>query len=310
MNILKDNAVIETIRKELIYGFRSLIYTAIISADIIITAIFSFELFYDKSYLPPMLPQMVIPYFFTSMLSISFFIFIIAPSISISEEVENGTWDIIKANTDKYHKIVFGKILWQIIFMIILVLISIAVMSLFYYLFVGFKTSMEIAVIGHLKGNPEIKRYFAKIIYYSPLELIIDIFTVVIVCIPIVLMGIFFSRVSRKKLNSIIYSLFFSFFIIILSTYVYGLNIKLNSVYMKIFYGLNPAYMIPLTVIPMKIYSLTLPDKTVKIGDIIYGVYSVNYIEVLMSYSSYLIIYILLTIIVISIIVILQWKKH
>ncbi len=311
MNIIKNSIIIETIKKEFLYGFRSIIYLVIILIDILFTALFSFELFYNQKYLPAMLPQILIPYFFTVMLSVSFFIFIIAPSVSISEEVENGTWDLIKANSNKYYKIVLGKILWQLIFMIILVLISIIVMSLFYYIFVGpFKYSMEIAIFdGHLKNFPGIKKYIAGTIFYSPVEVIIDIFTVIILCIPIVLSGMFFSMISRKKLNSILYSLSYSFFIIMASEYIYNLNIKINNVYMKILYSLNPGYMMPLTAIPMKITELTLPDKTVKEGTILNHVYINNYINVLMPFNSYLIIYISIVIILILAIIILQWKK-
>lgn len=311
LNIIKNSIIIETIKKEFLYGFRSIIYLVIIGLDILLTTLFSFELFYNKKPSPVMLPQVLIPYFYTAMLSVSFLIFMIAPSISISEEVENGTWDLIKANSRKYHRVILGKILWQIIFMIMLVLISIALMSLFYYFFVSFKLSMEIVMPdGHLKYLPNIKKYIVDTIFYSPLEVIIDIFTIIILCIPVILLGTFFSLISRKKLNSIIYSLSFAFFIIMVSEYIYGLNEKINNIYMKILYGLNPGYMTPLTAIPMKITSFMVPDKYYKDGTILTGnMYTVNYINVFMPFNSYLIIYISMLIILVLAIIILQWKK-
>jgi ABC-type transport system involved in multi-copper enzyme maturation permease subunit len=204
------------LRKEFITMLKSNIYLLIILIDVavsIFSSILTIDRLIDGGHL---VMQISLLSFFPNVFNF-FLIFLIAPSISISDEKENGTWDVLKVKLGDDTSPLLAKILSQIIFSFILILVSALMFMLIYYsnfsqfpsvTSIGFCQTTKI-YCGNFTGTfSHTSHNFVKSnIAFSILDVIEVILIAFFAIIPVVLISVLISKFSRTRINSIIISI-------------------------------------------------------------------------------------------------------
>lgn len=255
------------LKKEFKTILKSNIYLLIILLDVaisIFSSILTVERLVDGKHL---VMQISLLSFFPNVFSF-FLIFSIAPSKSISDEKENGTWDMLKVKLGDDTSPLLAKILSQLIFAFVLILVSALTFMLIYYSnFSQFPSVTSIGVCqttttycGNFTGTfSHTSNNFVKgTIAFSVLSVTQVLLVAFFAIIPVVFISVLVSKFSRTRINSIIISIG----IYLALTAVFSLLTKFNSTSVfnikALVDSLNPNFLFTITASLFKFSNIIL----------------------------------------------------
>ena len=224
----------------------------IIVLDILISLLIGIEEVYSQSAEKNLVFQIVLIRFFSIFFNY-FIILMIAPSLSISEEIENGTWDMMKVKIKDDTTPILAKFTFQLLFSLILLLISAASFALIYFShFEGFPGESVTTVSQTIRTElwtengafPRVSYIQQKIIIYSSITKTMDVIALAfVISTAIVSISTFFSRISKTRTIAIISSI--GFYITVSVIYPLLITKQLNGIFS--IYGqlaaLNPHFL-------------------------------------------------------------------
>ncbi|KAA8922352.1 hypothetical protein [Thermoplasma sp.] len=167
---------------------------------------------------------------------ISFFIlFMVYPSLSISEEKENGTYDVIRSSTHDTTGIDVARLIFNIIFAGILTVTAVAGFIFMLLIRYGTLSNHVEIVVDHAiynyifgySGTPSLFFTHTRTYIDEGFSLglfMTDIAILFISILPPVLLGLIFSRISMKRSTSVISSVIF--YLVIFNVYPYLVSVN------------------------------------------------------------------------------------
>lgn len=214
----KTGIALSTLRRESLSLFRSNVYSIIIFADAIMSMLVAYNIFYGTSNYSNLVFQIILAIFVYKYYSF-FIIFLLAPSLSISEEKETGTWDMINSQIKDNTGVVLGKIYFQLLFSTTLVLVSIIAMSAVYFIIYGSfaaHTTIVVTTISRTLFSTPFSHVIETrnavtnhIIGTSPVSIFEIILIYMMASAVLTLIGMGFSRVSKNRIVSILFIVVF-----------------------------------------------------------------------------------------------------
>ena len=281
------------LKKEVKMILKSNIYLLIMLLDVVISILASILTItgsIDEKHI--VLQISLIPYF-TNLYNF-FVIFMIAPAISISDERENGTWDIINVKVGNDTSPILAKIASQLAFAFILIVVSTLTFMLIYLSYFSTFPSVTLTEVSKsiitLQGNftgtfKTVNTTSTKVgipdSLISTVEMVIVAFLTVI---PVVMISVLSSKFFRTKINSIIFVIGYYMAMIALFTL---LSIKNTSAIFELkalIDSLNPQFLFTVTSTLFRFANITLITS--------YGNIVVSYATAqapLFSYFAYII---------------------
>lgn len=227
-----------TMKKELRILSRSNIYLMIIALDIVISLLIAIGEVYSLGAEKYLVFQVTLIRFFSLFFNY-FIVLMIAPSLSISEEIENGTWDMMRVKIKDDTVPILAKFTFQLIFAFLLLLISAASFALIYFThFGGFPSESVTTVSQTIRTEfwsangvfPRITNTQQKvIIYYSIPKTFGVIALAFVVSAAIVSISTLFSKISKTRTIAIILSI--GFFMTVSVIYPLLIAKQLNGIY-------------------------------------------------------------------------------
>lgn len=201
--------------KEIRSSVRSVLFIGILVSVAALSVIGSYEEYLVPA--SPLLPQYFTAVVIQDLFAYFFLIFLIMPSLSISEEHEKGMWDMIRIYKKGRISSLLGRFAAQAFMAAMLIIISFAVVETTYLLVNGgFATQVSVAIFRHPDSSPTTGLfYFEGIKYFSPLDIYAEVGLSIAVSVVIVLMGLIISMISPRRLISVV--LLVSIFVIVSS---------------------------------------------------------------------------------------------
>ncbi len=233
-----------------------------------------------------------------------FIIFMIYPSISVADDVENNTMSMILPFLGDDTAVMFGYLLFQLFFAIILILVSIAGMAfamILNYGTLGTATLLKVHTTIYtyyffpMRHPVLIKHISYSYIHYGldPGALLIEIGLFFASIVPEIIIGLIFSRLGGKKAVSVFLSVLY--YIVIINAYQKLITIHFHGITGYIYRSL-------LVLSPVAVFSnspsiIGVKSLFVKFGSGFYYLGFVSDIPVFMAFTSLCLISIILLII-------------
>ena len=242
MNSLENSPILSTIRKEAKTSFRSPVFLGVFVIVSILTAVISYVQFHNDYSLLGFLPQYIMAPLIQNNLSILFLVFLIMPSLSISEEVETGTWGMMVIFKKNKSRMILGKLLWQFFLVVILAIWSFVVMFLTYLVMNHGLTTYVLSpsVIYPYRNFPGVSEIIVKRIFLSPVDLYIELAFFILVSLIIVLWGLTISMVSSSRTISVVIAI--GFFLVVSSVASYLTSFSASASKMKLYGAVSLIY--------------------------------------------------------------------
>ncbi len=244
-----------TLTKEFQNFKRSTAYLMIMAADVVLSLMIAYSFLNTSTAYSKSVFQIVYLGFSNSLYNY-FLIFLLAPSISISEEKELGTWDILRVQSSDDTGIVFGKVVFQVFFAIILVLISLASLFLMQLIMYGGFPSETLRSVTTTYTTYQFTPYgsaetvLTKTWKIPLLSSAIQSMTVFAVsaasAIVLVLASMCLSRAARTRFGSIILAVIFYLVVTIGYQLIVGTLTKTPTVPQTVFLSMNPNFLFSL----------------------------------------------------------------
>lgn len=199
-------------------AINSNIYLILVGINLLFSIIIAYKTITPSRIYSNIVFQTVTARFFANYLGF-FVIFMIAPVLSIAEEIEGGTWDMIRSRIGDSISVVLAKISFQVIFAFVMVAVSMVGLLFVYLISYGHFSSVmtvkhtftQITYLSYPTGT--FKRYSTLTnthqIHLSFLNTLAVFSMAFLVILPMVLVGIAISRVSRNRISAIIISIGF-----------------------------------------------------------------------------------------------------
>ncbi|PYB69134.1 hypothetical protein DMB44_00345 [Thermoplasma sp. Kam2015] len=180
---------------------------------------------------------------------VSFFIlFMVYPSLSISEEKENGTYDVIRSSTHDTTGLDVARLIFNIIFAGVLTLTAVAGFIFMLLIRYGTLSNHVEIVVDHLiynyifgySGPPSVFLTHTKTYIDEGFSLglfMTDIAILFISMLPSVLLGLIFSRISMKRSTSVILSVIF--YLVIFNIYPYLISVNDSPAVKYLYAGIS-----------------------------------------------------------------------
>jgi hypothetical protein len=222
------------IRKQFILMKRSTAAPMMVLATFLLAMVSTAELAWNTPIYRTMPLQFSLATFSGSFVSF-FILFMIYPSLSISEERENGTYDVIRSSTHDTIGIDASRLIFNIIFAGILTVTAVASFIFMLLIRYGSLSNHVVIVVNHViytyifrySGPPVVLPTHTKTYLDEGFSLglfMIDIAILFISILPSVLLGLIFSRISMKRSTSVISSVIF--YLVIFNVYPYLVSIN------------------------------------------------------------------------------------
>ncbi|MCW6168789.1 MAG: hypothetical protein LVQ96_05385 [Thermoplasmatales archaeon] len=241
MNSLENSPILSTIRKEAKTSFRSPVFLGIFVIVSILTAVISYMQLHDDGLLG-FLPQYIMAPLIQNSLSILFLVFLIMPSLSISEEVETGTWGMMAIFRRNKSRMILGKLLWQFFLVVVLAIWSFVVTFLTYLVMNHGLTTYVLSpsTIYPYRNFPGVGEIIVKRMFISPVDLYIELTFFILVSLIIVLWGFTISMVSSSRTISVVIAI--GFFLIVDAAASYFTSLSGSTSMIKLYGAISLIY--------------------------------------------------------------------
>lgn len=316
-------AISAVFRKEARTGLRSVLYLAILMITCILSLLIAIDQFFIQYniYTKYILAQYFVGQVFQTTFPLLYLLMLIPPAIAISEEKESGSWEIISVFKRKRVSLLAGKLLWQFTFSMILILTSFLVIFGVYIAASGHLVIYELTLIS-VYAKPTIispgpSTYIIGRLFFSPLDIYIEYLVAILVSFAIVLEGLLISEITKKKVTSVAVSLSL-FLLVFLISQILQSSIthgSLTQLY-NIVEFINPGNMFGMAMFlsNMQPYVAAYVGRP---GEVIspanykyYASYHVSALNAIMPFSSMLIEFLILTVLILALFFIIGVKTR
>jgi len=273
---------------------RSNAYLIILIADALLSMVSAEVIFLNINY-SSIVFQAVLIIFFTEFFSF-FVILLISPSLTITEERELGTWNILKSHQDDLTPVKLGKIIFQLFNSIIMILIAILSLIFIYILNYGFYFASSLTVTRSvtsilntyypggtftLPSTEQINSILA-FSWYTSFQVI---GVAIIVAFLMTFVGMCISRASSNRTFSIVLSVFV--FVILSALYSISINSMgpLTKIKLAIV-AVNPLFLFQVvgdvTGLKTLVYPITNGTFTLSVSNPFFGSFSYTVILIIL----------------------------
>lgn len=265
---------------------RSNTHLIIMVADALLSMVSAEVIFLNFNY-SPIVFQAVLIIFFTEFFSF-FVILLISPSLTITEERELGTWNILRSHQDDLTPVKLGKVIFQLFYSIIMILIAVLSLIFIYIVNYGFYFASSLTVTRSVTTvldtyypggvfifpQPENISGMLTFSWYASFQVI---GVAIIVAFLMTFMGLCISRVSGNRTFSVVLSVF----VFVIFTALY--SISTNSVgpltkIKTVLIAANPSFLFPVigdvTGLKTLVYLINNGTYTLAVSSPYYGSFS------------------------------------
>lgn len=309
------NVVKAAFLRELRTMSRSSTQLIILVADALLAMISAEIIFFNFNY-STIVFQAVLIIFFSEFFTF-FVILLISPSLTITEERELGTWNMLKSHQSDLTPVKLGKVIFQLFYSILMVLV--AVLSLIFMYVVNYGVTFTTSLTTVNSVSTVLKTYYPGgvftlpqvtnihgIITFSGYATFQVIGIAIIIAFLMTFLGLCISRISGNRTFSIVVSVF----IYVIFTALYEISInsgKPISGLKTVLVASNPTFLFQLVGNVTGIKSLTY--------NTIHGLYTLSVSSPFYGSFAYTVILIILFLIFIAILFfpefteVKKWKK-
>lgn len=265
---------------------RSNTHLIILVADALLSMVSAEVTFLNYNY-SSIVFQAVLIIFFTEFFSF-FVILLISPSLTITEERELGTWNILRSHQDDLTPVKLGKVIFQLFYSIIMILIAVLSLIFIYIVNYGFSFASSLTVTrsvttvlntyypGGVFIFPQTEQINGMLTFswYTSLQVI---GVAIIVVFLMTFMGLCISRVSGNRTFSIVLSVF----VFVIFTALYSISTNSIGPLTKIKTALiaaNPSFLFPvvgdITGLKTLVYPIKNGTSTLSVSSPYYGLFT------------------------------------
>ncbi|MHB8358543.1 MAG: hypothetical protein ACYDCP_03445 [Thermoplasmataceae archaeon] len=273
---------------------RSNIHLIILVADALLSMVSAEVIFLNFNY-SSIVFQAVLIIFFTEFFSF-FVILLISPSLTITEERELGTWNILRSHQNDLTPVKLGKVIFQMFYSIFMILIAVLSLIFIYIVNYGFhftssltvtrsfKTVLNTYYPGGVFTLPQTE-HINSIVKFSLYTSFQVIGVAIIVAFLMTFIGLCISRISGNRTFSIVLSIF----VFVIFTALYSISTNSIGPLTKIktvLISANPSFLFPLvgdiTGLKTIVYPITDGTYTLSVSSPYYGAFNYTVILVIL----------------------------